>query len=201
MKKSKKKSEKKFLKYALSHLTPSTRSNLIVQAYQKLISPNQSVLDIGCGSGRITADLIKHINAKFVGCDILNYTTHDIPFKLIKHPTILPFGNKKFDISLLNDVLHHMDYDSQEKIVKEALRVSSTLLIFETRPTILGQVCDYILSKCYIPPIKALLTFRNELQWKKLFNKMGIKYTIISIPKPLLHPFENVAFQLKLKAQ
>lgn len=185
-------------KYILTHLTPNTRSNLVVKGYRKLISPRDHVLDIGCGSGRITANLIKNTKANFVGCDVLDYTAHDIPFKLMKKQDTLPFSDNTFDISLITDVLHHLDYVTQKKIIKEALRISPLVLVFETRPTKLGRLCDFLLSKCYIPPLKALLTFRTEKQWKELFHEMGIEYKVIIITRPLFHPFENMAFQLKI---
>jgi len=194
----KKRSKMKLLKYVLFHLTPNTRSKLVVKAYRNLISPTDKLLDVGCGSGRITAALMKNTQANFVGCDILDYTTHDIPFKLMKKPDTLPFLDNTFNISLITDVLHHLDYATQEKIIREALRVSPVILMFETRPTKLGRLCDYLLSQCYIPPLKALFTFRDDNQWKELFRKMGMEYKIIKIQKPIFYPFENMAFQLRL---
>lgn len=195
----KKNSKRKFIKYLLSHLTPNTRSKLVFKAFRNLISPSDNVLDVGCGSGRITTYLIKNAQANFVGCDILDYTTHDIPFKLMKKQDALPFLDDTFNISLITDVLHHVEYLTQEKLIKDALRVSPVVLIFETRPTKLGRLCDYLLSQCYIPPLKALFTFRDDNLWKELFRKMGIEYKIIKIQKPLFYPFENIAFQLKAK--
>lgn len=193
-----KRTKRKYLKYVLSNLTPNTRSKLVVRTFQKLISPTDNLLDIGCGNGRITAYIIKNTQANFVGCDILDYTTHDIPFKLMKKQNILPFLDKTFNISLIIDVLHHVNYVDQKKLIMEALRVSPVALIFETRPTKLGRLCDYLLSKCYIPPLKALFTFRGDNNWKKLFRKMGIEYEIINIQRPIFHPFENIAFKLRL---
>ncbi len=194
-----KRSKRKFLKYVLSHLTPNTRGRLILEAFRKLISPTDRLLDIGCGNGRIAAHLMKHTKAKLVGCDILDYTTHDISFKLMKKPHILPFLDKTFSISLLNDVLHHIAYVTQEKLIMEALRVGRTVLIFETRPTKLGRLFDYLLSKCYIPPLKALFTFRADNKWEELFRKIRVEYKIIKIQKPIFYPFEHMAFRLKTK--
>ncbi len=180
----------------LADITSKYRGKLIISAYAKEFKKNNKVLDVGCGNGVITDQLRKHFNFTVIGCDIINYLIRDIEFKKMKKDSKLPFNNKGFDISMFNDVLHHMPKNVQRKMLSEALRVSKKVLIFEVQPTIPGTVFDFILNKIHNFSMNIPFTFRKTQDWIKVFEDLKCNHKVISVDRPIFYPFSHIAFVL-----
>lgn len=181
----------------LTQLTSSYRCKLIIRAFNKWLLKNDRVLDVGCGNGIVTKLLMDRLGIRIVGCDVKNYLIYkDIPFIKIKEDK-LPFSSKKFNAVLLLDVLHHLQLNQHESLIKESLRVADKVLIFEAQPTIIGKITDVILNKYHYEDLHTPLTFRNDRQWRVLFKKMSLKYQIIALAKPFWYPFSHIAFMVE----
>lgn len=76
--------------------------------FSKLIPSNSSVLDVGCGDGRL-ARLIaeKRPDISIQGIDVLLRRDTAIPVKAFDGESV-PFGHGSFDIVMFVDVLHHI---------------------------------------------------------------------------------------------
>lgn len=92
-------------------------------------------LDIGCGVGQFMNYIIQLNGNYVIGTDIsfdtlkkasslLNKLNHNRKYCLVNQDSLeLPFKDKAFDYVLSADVLEHVGYDNQEKIISEIHRV------------------------------------------------------------------------------
>lgn len=180
----------------LTEYTTSIRSKLVIETYEGWLNKHDRVLDIGCGDGILSEILRDRFAIKVTGCDIENYLQKNIPFVAITKEAVLPFHNNSFDAVMFNDVLHHMNFSTQEKLIKEALRVSKRVLIFEDEPTILGSITDWVINKFHNLFMPLPLTFRHHIQWAQLFDSMNIKYEFKKVRKQLFYPLNHESFLL-----
>ena len=180
----------------ITKATSAYRCRFIIYAYKNWLNKNDRVLDIGCGNGIITKLLRDRFEIKVLGCDIKNYLVYNIPFKKF-NGIKLPFQANEFDNIFLNDVLHHISYKAQGRLVQEAIRVSKKVLIFDAEPTIFGKIADMILNKYHYGDLNIPLSFRNIKDWKKIFKKLSLQSRVIKLKKPFWYPFSHIAFELE----
>jgi len=178
----------------LSSLTTKYRASLIAQGYRTWIKSNKRYLDVGCGNGIVTGYLVKTLKINIIGCDILYYLHSNIPFRKMSSINKLPFKDNSFDGVMINDVLHHMSYENQTKILEESFRVAKKVLIFEEEPTLSAKIFDYLLNRIHNSEMNIPLSYRTEAEWKKLFKLMSFKYKTEIVRKSFWYPFSHIAF-------
>lgn len=180
-----------------SAITSKYRANFILNSYRSILKKGQKVLDAGCGTGVVSVFLQENLKIDLTGCDIKNYLKHPIPFVKIAADGKLPFKTNSFDAVMLNDVLHHLEKETQIGLLKEAVRVGKKVLIFEVRPTLSGKLFDIVLNKLHYGDLKAPLTFRDVDEWGEVFKKMKVKYKIKRIGQPVFYPFSHIYIHLE----
>lgn len=181
---------------SIADLTTPIRAQLILDSYRGWIKSNQKVLDIGCGTGIVSDELRNLFKIKITGCDRDKYLRRDIDFKNMLSDYLLPFKTMEFDVAMFNDVLHHTTHENQIKLINESLRVAKKSLIFELKPTLTGNILDFVLNKIHNFRMDIPYTYRNETEWENLFNKNNIRYKKRLVVSPLLYPFSHVAYML-----
>lgn len=180
----------------IAKFTSTYRGALIKSIYKKWLKQNEKILDIGCGTGIISLYLADNLSVQIIGCDVKNYLSVPIPFIRIQNSYKLPFEKNSFDSCMLNDVLHHLEKSQQKRLIKETLRISSKVLIFEMKKTFSAKVFDIMLNKFHYGDLKTPLSFRNKAEWIKIFNNLSVKYQIIELKKPFWYPFSHIAILL-----
>ena len=181
----------------LANFTSRIRARLIAKSFNRELVTGSEILDIGCGTGVVLKELANIFPfKKMMGCDIENYLITDIPFKIQKDSSILPFKNNQFDIAMFNDVLHHIPFEEQKILINESVRVSKKVIIFELLPKPINKLGDYLLNKIHNPNMYIPFTYRTVSGWKNVFSKDGISCKVVAVNKPLLYPFDHVGFIL-----
>lgn len=141
------KNYKQYWQYERHHLkneiesdpvTPEDTNN-IREFLSNYIKNSQTILEYGCGFGRILKSLNEKYNSaiKMYGVDInqklledakINISNDNIILKQVdgKH---IPFPDKFFDLSYTNVVLQHVPEYDYRKICKELIRVTKSVII------------------------------------------------------------------------
>ena len=98
------------------------------------LEPGDSILDVGCGSGYVTAALAE-LGHEVWGVDIVDTRKTEHPlFKLYDGLTI-DFPDRRFDVVVLAFVLHHVPNELKPRLVDEARRLCRrTLVVLEDTP-------------------------------------------------------------------
>ena len=98
----------------------------------------KNVLEIGCGTGQKTVNILKHTN-KITAIDISEeniknakekYKNDDIVF-LTMDASKLSFENKSFDTIVTTDSFHEIEPQIQDKVLEEMIRCSNTIIFIE----------------------------------------------------------------------
>jgi len=110
-------------------LVHSRRVRRLSEELSGLVSPNATILDVGCGDGLI-ASLINATrpDVEIQGIDVLVRGSTHIPVGNFDGSTI-PFPDKSFDSVMFVDVLHHTD--DPMVMLREGCRVSRESLILK----------------------------------------------------------------------
>lgn len=154
----------------------------------KIISKSGTILDIGCGNGGLTNYLaVESPKRRLIGIDLSKNRIADA-LKTIRKGHRITFINAdvtkiklpKVNTYMIVDVLHHISYPDQEKLITflaKRLSKKSLLLIKEvdnsnTLPFLYGHLFEKILYP------KEKIYPRSKTEWKKLFDKLGLKYKI-----------------------
>ena len=182
----------------LAKITSKFRAKLIAEVYSLWIYKGSQVLDVGCGTGVVADYISNKLSLTISGCDIDKYLLTDIAFFKMKSISELPHA-KRYDFSMFNDMLHHTNYDNQLTLLKESLRISDAVVIFELIPTIIGRYGDFFLNKIHNPKMEIPYTYRSQKEWENIFKKNKYKFEKKIVKRPLLYPFNHVAYKLTLK--
>ena len=96
------------------------------------ISNKQSVLEVACGTGHTSA-LISKLGINFTACDLTPAMIEQakkrierlsVQPKFMEADAIdLPFGSNSFDVVISTRFLHLFNYDKQEEVLSEMIRV------------------------------------------------------------------------------
>lgn len=107
----------------------TSRVNSLSKGIADLLPPAASVLDVGCGSGLIAAQVCKRRpDVNIEGIDVLLRDETYIPVQLFDGKKI-PFPDNSFDTVMFVDVLHHTD--DPVVLLKEAKRVASNTIVLK----------------------------------------------------------------------
>lgn len=97
-----------------------------IEATVRLIPPSVwSILDVGCGDGRITNRLIRSVDARVVGMDVSKEALKHVQTEAI-HGSVdnIPFADRMFDLVLATELLEHLPSPTYQKALKEIKRIA-----------------------------------------------------------------------------
>ncbi len=168
----------------------------------RLISPNNIVLEIGCGEGVF----LNYLNNKsksnnLTGIDInknkINIAKRTSLYNKIQfiNKDIFDFHITNIDIVIMSDFLHHISYEKQKKLItfiKKGLNKNGILIIKEIDRKFsfryfLSYLSDHILyrDKIYFLKSKELINLLHKNNFKvirkNLFNLFSTKLYICTL--------------------
>ncbi|MEI6684339.1 MAG: class I SAM-dependent methyltransferase [Bacteroidota bacterium] len=158
------------------------RINKLVELISSVLPQEASVLDIGCGDGRIDALINRYRpQVEIQGIDIM---TRKVSFISVRefNGTTIPYEDNSFDIVILVDVLHHA-YD-QVSLLKEAARVTRDCILIKdhlnegifSRTTL--KFMDYIGNARH--GVSLPYNFLNSREWGELYEQAGLCEVLIT---------------------
>ncbi len=107
-------------------------------ALVSVIPPRSTVIDVGCGDGRITAAISRlRPDAEVSGLDVLSRPATEVPVSLFDGTT-LPLADRSVDVVLFVDVLHHTA--DPMVLLREARRVMRRVIVIK------DHTCDGFLA-------------------------------------------------------
>ncbi|MCK7593318.1 class I SAM-dependent methyltransferase [Pseudomarimonas salicorniae] len=110
-------------------LVLSRRRNVLASRLSSLIPTGSKVLDIGCGSGEVAAEILeRRPDLSISGVDVLVRPQTAIPVAEFDGEHI-PLPDRSVDICMFVDVLHHIE--QPRRLLEEAARVSKGGLLIK----------------------------------------------------------------------
>lgn len=144
-----------------------------------LLSPDDSILDIGSGNGLVTYLLRGH-HLNVTALDI-----HEGSYDASVKPVVydgenIPFADQSFSVGIILTVLHHIE--EPDIVLKEATRVCKRLIIMEDiyHNSIQKRMTFFLdkMANLFYSPCPH--TNRTDEEWKKTFEAMGLRLVSVS---------------------
>ena len=165
------------------------RQERLATAVAGEIGHAKSLLDVGCGAGRITHDVAQRIGAeRVIGVDIVKWSDAAIDVELYDGRS-LPFPDKSFEAVTVVDVLHHCT--DQVEVLRECVRVAQRVVVVKDHFTF-GFWSDQVLkwmdgfgNKEDIPMPARWLRFSD---WVAMHTAAGARMVNLRWPLPM-HDF------------
>ena len=180
---------------SIIYKTGNLRGKDIIGKIQSFVSTKDSILDIGSGGCNICEILSKR-GYKITPLDVQDFSFVDNMKPVIYDGNKIPFDDDKFDKALILFVLHHTP--EPEEIIREAKRVSKRIIIME-------DIYSNWLHKYVTYFFDSLLnlefagnprTNKNDKQWKKTFEKLGLRLIDAKYNRPFL-VFNHATYYLE----
>ena len=178
------------------HLVFGRRVQVLADLLSRLIPAGSTVLDVGCGDGRIAREVMqRQPSVHITGIDVLLRQHCHIPVQQFDG-SIIPFPDGTFDLVMFVDVLHHTM--APGRLLKEAARVSNDFLLIKDhlrKGLFAGttlRVMDWVgnFTKGVVLPYNYL----TAKEWTQLYQAAGFR-PLETIDRLGLYPWPfNLAF-------
>lgn len=157
------------------------RSNKVFAQIEPFVERGSTVLDLGCGDGKVGELVSINKGSEVVLMDVIDYNKTDLPFfRYGGRDTLFP--DKEFDHVLLLMVLHHCD--DPIKVMTEALRMANKSVIviesvyFNGLHKQFNKFFDWFFNKVLNDPdINVPFNFLTPSGWTLLFDRLDGRVT------------------------
>lgn len=157
-------------------LVHQRRVTVLAAHLARLLPPSASVLDIGCGDGKLAALLLEQRpDLSIRGVDVLVRPDPAIQVEEFDG-THLPYPDGSFDHALLIDVLHHTD--DPRVLLREAARVVRRAVVIKDHlrdqwlagPTL--RLMDWVGNARH--GVRLPYNYLSTPEWKAAFGALGL---------------------------
>lgn len=152
------------------------RARVLSQHLIQILPPDASVLDVGCGDGRIASLISKQRpDLRIRGIDVLVREQTNIPVGLFDGER-LPFRDASIDVAMLIDVLHHTDHPM--RLLSEAARVARRGVAIKDHlregplADITLRFMDRVGNRRH--GVAMPHNYWTRLQWNRVFEALGL---------------------------
>lgn len=174
------------------------RSKYLINSCKQLGIINQSdkVLDVGCGNGIMGSEFKKAFKCNITGTDVMYYMDKGsiIDYVGMTNPVVLPFPSKKFDLVIINEVLHHTDDSTQLGLINEAKRVGKRLLIFEEDPSLMAKFIDIVINNIHNKAMSRPLNFQTRERWLQILSMYFYNVKCFDVQTSFYYPLKHIGF-------
>jgi SAM-dependent methyltransferase len=167
-------------------------------ALVSVIPPRSSVVDVGCGDGRLTAAISRlRPDAEVSGLDVLVRPETEVPVKPFDGSTI-PLPDRSVDVVLFVDVLHHTT--DPMVLLREARRIMRRFIVIKdhTRDGLLAEPTLRFMDRIGNARHGVALPYNywTSAQWDRAIQDLGLRATVWKkdlglYPKPAQWLFER----------
>ena len=185
----------------LSHSFSNYRANQIATQLSKFVHRNETVLDCGCGSMRISEILQEKSGVTAFGADVIHLNHNNSNFCLCSGEN-LAFKSGCFDVVFLIFTLHHIT--NPMLALREGLRVASKRLIvledvYQNQQELqLLKILDWYGNIFISKDMNFPFNFKTENEWKSIFKSLDTKLiTVESIRPTAWRPSRHRLFVLE----
>jgi SAM-dependent methyltransferase len=153
------------------------RTSVLSDWCARLIPSNSSVLDVGCGDGRLTRLIAdKRPDISISGIDVSQRNDSAVPVETFDG-TSIPYGNDSFDVLMFVDVLHHAG--QPVTLLHEAVRVARHAILVKdhlaegTFAYSTLRLMDWVGNARY--GVALPYNYWTLARWHQVFNKLGLQ--------------------------
>jgi SAM-dependent methyltransferase len=115
------------------------RVDVLARHVASVVAPAASIVDVGCGDGRLTATIARlRPDVQVSGLDVLVRPHAEVPVRQFDG-TAIPCADRSVDVVLFVDVLHHTA--DPMVLLREARRVMRTAIVIK------DHTCQGLLAK------------------------------------------------------
>jgi SAM-dependent methyltransferase len=152
------------------------RIRILADLLARLIPPNSTALDVGCGDGLLDSKIMEaRPDTSFAGIDVLARKQVFIPVTTFDG-RVIPHADASFDVVMLVDVLHHT-HDPMVLLL-EATRVASKAVVikdhlrdgFLAKPTL--RLMDWVGNARH--GVSLPYNYWPEQMWHRAFKAAGL---------------------------
>ncbi len=165
-----------FVEYLHRGYIQDRRVHVLAEHLSSLIPHNTTLLDVGCGDGRLSARILESRGDTVIkGVDVLARSQSYFPVDLFDGQTI-PASDGSFDVVMFVDVLHHTE--DPMILLREAARVARRHIILKdhlldrplAKPTL--RFMDSIGNARY--GVATPYNYWYERRWRQAFEEIGL---------------------------
>src|SRR5436309_1757614 len=169
------------------------RENEVGSRIALWLGPEETMLDLGAGTGFISRWLRDRTGVRPTLTDMVDYGNRDrsLPFLHQTDPTRVPADDASFDVVMLLFVFHHMErYEDQDRLLDEAIRIARRrLVIMEDTPVTrldlaFNKAWDRALNWRHGVPVPC--TFRGPGAWLEAFKEHDLSIAHSDTFRPLI---------------
>ena len=175
------------LSVTFENLCTGKRDYDIVSGIARLLEGERTVLDIGCGDGRLTKKAMEKLVLEMHGLEVSIPRNAKVPVRLFDGQN-LPYPDSSFDSVFLIDVLHHTEHS--ETLIGEALRVTKKSVIIKdhyyTNQFDLAALKIADFAGNFLTDAKTPFYFKSKWEWAELLRQYRhekIEWTSEILPK------------------
>lgn len=161
------------LRKKINEILMSPNVNNIANYISSFVKPGDKIIDLGSGTG-IYTKIFREKGYNVTPVDVKIRSKYSDIVISIYDGEHLSFKDNKFDVCFLIAVLHHTK--DPEVVLKEAIRVSKKLVVYEDAITnIFQRYYTYLTDSFFNQEWIAPHTNKTDAQWRVIFKKLGLR--------------------------